>query len=336
MKNLSFLDKILYLVNTLLAILLLFSFALPYISPKNIPFFAILSLSVPFLLIINGSFFIYWLVKLKKQLLLSLSILVISFFAISPFYKLSAKNSALNDDLKLVSYNVRMFNHWGWTKEKNVTQKIKKFIDDYSPDVIAIQENMLLPKYTFKYPYKYIKKKYERGRFGMAIYSKYPIINKGFLGFKNSSNEIIYADIIRKKDTIRVYNIHLQSLSISPDKENFGKENSEKLIKTLEHNFKKQAIQTETFLAHEKKWKGKKIVCGDFNNTAYSWVYNKISENKKDAFLEAGEGFSKTFRYWFPMRIDFILTDNTANIQQYKSYSYKYSDHFPISARINW
>lgn len=336
MKNLSFLDKLLYIINSILATLLLFSYALPYISPIKIPFFAILSLFVPFLLIINGCFFVYWLIKLKKQLLLSLFVLGVSFFASSSFYKLTDNNSAFNDDLKLMSYNVRMFNHWGWTKEKNVVQKIKKLVADYNPDVLAIQENMQLPEYTLKFPYKYIKKKYKRGRFGMAIYSKYPIINKGFLEFKQSSNEIIYADIVRKKDTIRVYNLHLQSLSISPNKENFGKENSEKLVKTLEQNFKKQAQQTEVFINHEQGWKGKKIVCGDFNNTAYSWVYNKISFKKKDAFLEAGKGFGKTFRYWFPMRIDYILTDNSAIVNQYKSYTDKFSDHYPISARINW
>ncbi|WP_392347230.1 hypothetical protein [uncultured Polaribacter sp.] len=61
-----------------------------------------------------------------------------------------------------------------------------------------------------------------------------------------------------------------------------------------------------------KEWKGKKIVCGDFNNTSYSWMYTKISTNKKDAFIEAGKGFGQTYNYWFPMRIDFILTDENA------------------------
>ena len=61
-------------------------------------------------------------------------------------------------------------------------------------------------------------------------------------------------------------------------------------IKKLEKNFLKQAKQTELFLVHEKKWKGKKIICGDFNNTAYSWVYTQISNNKKDGFIEAGSG----------------------------------------------
>ena len=63
---------------------------------------------------------------------------------------------------------------------------------------------------------------------------------------------------------------------------------------------------------------------------------DRLPQNKKDAFIEAGKGFGKTFDYWFPMRIDFILTDKNAVINQFNSFSEKYSDHFPILARINW
>ena len=336
MKKLSTIDKILYFLNSLFATLLLLSYLLPYVSPKTIPLFAILSLFVPILLLINLAFVIYWLIKLKKQLILSSLILLIGWFTVTPFYKLSKKNTSLNSDLRVMSYNVRTFNHWNWLNEEEIEEKIISFIKDNDPDVLTIQENMSLPKYVLDFPYKYIEKKYAKGRFGMAIYSKLPIINQGSLKLKNTFNNIIFADIVRKKDTIRIYNLHLQSLSISPDKENFGQENSEKLIKTLKKRFKQQAEQTELFLAHENNWKGKRIVCGDFNNTAYSWVYNQISKNKKDAFIEAGNGFGKTFKYAFPMRIDFIFSDENANINQFNSFTEKYSDHYPILARINW
>ena len=336
MKKLSPIDKILYFLNSLFATLLLLSYLLPYVSPKTIPLFAILSLFVPILLLINLAFVIYWLIKLKKQLILSSLILLIGWFTVTPFYKLSKKNTSLNTDLRVMSYNVRTFNHWNWLDEENIDEKIISFIKDNDPDVLTIQENMSLPKYVLDFPYKYIEKKYAKGRFGMAIYSKLPIINQGSLKLKNTFNNIIFADIVRKKDTIRIYNLHLQSLNISPDKENFGQENSEKLIKTLKNRFKQQAEQTELFLAHENNWKGKKIVCGDFNNTAYSWVYNQVSKNKKDAFIEAGNGFGKTFKYAFPMRIDFIFSDENASINQFNTFTEKYSDHYPILARINW
>ena len=337
MKKLSLLDKILYIINSVAAVLLLLSYFLPYVSPKSIPVFAILSLFVPFLLIFNIAFFVYWLIKLKKQLLTSLLILIVGWFAVTPFYKLTEENSETNNELKIMSYNVRMFNHWKWNDEKEIDTKIKSLIQSNNPDVVAIQEYMSLPKYAINYPYKYVKKRYKKGGYGMAIYSKHPIVNKGFLELgKSSSNGIIFTDILREKDTIRVYNLHLQSLNIKPEKENFGEKDSQKLIQSLKYRFKLQAQQVDVFLAHEKQWKGKKIVCGDFNNTAYSWVYNQISKNKKDAFLEAGKGFGKTFNYWFPMRIDYILTDENTIVNQFKNFSEKYSDHYAIAASVSW
>lgn len=235
-----------------------------------------------------------------------------------------------------MSYNVRMFNHWKWIDDENIPKKINTFITEKSPDILLFQEYYLLEKQQFSYPHKFIKTKNNKANVGLAIYSKFPIVNQGSLELEDTSNNIIFADIIHKKDTIRIYNLHLQSLELNTDQENFGQENSEKLIGRLKDGFQKQATQSATFLAHEKTWKGKRIIAGDFNNTSYSWVYNQISQDKKDAFVEAGKGFGKTFNYWFPMRIDFILTDENAIINKFSSFPEKNSDHFPILARINW
>ena len=259
---------------------LLLSYLLPFISPIKIAPFAILSLLVPILITINIFFIVYWLINFKKQFILSSLILAIGWFFTPPFYKLTENTSSLNDDLKVMTYNVRMFNHWKWIDDETIPKKINDFIEKKSPDILLFQEYYSLEKQQFSYPYKYIKTKNQKAKIGLAIYSKFPIINKGSLDLENTSNNIIFVDIIKRKDTIRIYNLHLQSLQLRPDKENFGEADSEKLITRLKDGFKQQALQTEVFLEHEKQWKGKKIVAGDFNNTAYSWVYNQISKNK--------------------------------------------------------
>ena len=336
MKNLSFFDKILYLANSLFATLLLLSFLLPYISPAIIPVFAILSLFVPILLIINFVFTIYWLLKLKKQFLLSFIILFTGWFLAPPFYKISSNTSSLNSDLKVISYNVKTFDLFSNIKEIEKKQNGYDFIAEKNPDILVIQEYYKSKKVQFSFRYKYVKFRSRISKYGMAIYSKFKILNAGSLNLKSSGNNIIYADILKEKDTIRIYNTHFESLRIKPNQENFGEKNSEKLIERVSKSFKKQALQVKVFLKHEKKWTGKKIVCGDFNNTSYSWMYTKISTNKKDAFIEAGKGFGQTYNYWFPMRIDFILTDENAIVNQFSNYLEKYSDHYPIQARINW
>ncbi len=312
------------------------SYLLPFISPEKLPILAIASLLVPFLIFANIVFAIYWLLSFKRQFLVSSSILILGWLTLTPIYKLFEKKTLSNNSLSVMSYNVRLFNQYEWINDTEIPTKINMLIQESSPDILVFQDYYSLVNQDFKFNFKYVNTKTASNKNGLAIYSKYPIINSGSLDLKHTSNNIIYADILRGKDTIRVYNLHLQSLKLKTDKENFGQENSEKLVSILEDGFKKQVNQTTVFLDHEKKWKGKKIIAGDFNNTSFSWVYNQISKDKKDAFIEAGKGFGKTFNYWFPLRIDFILTDNTAEIHQFSSFNQKYSDHFPIMTTINW
>ncbi|MDC3285826.1 endonuclease/exonuclease/phosphatase family protein, partial [Flavobacteriaceae bacterium] len=233
------------------------------------------------------------------------------------------------------SYNVRLFNHYNWSTDSTIVKKISSFIAEKEPDVLSIQEYYDAENLQLKYPYQFIKTKSNFNKFGLAIFSKFNIINSGSLDLKESANNIIYTDILKDKDTIRVYNIHLESLKMNTSQENFGIINSDKLLEQMEASFQKQAKQVELFLQHEKKWDGKKILCGDFNNTAFSWVYRELSNEKQDAFKEAGKGLGKTFNYWYPLRIDFILTDANFDINNFKTFNVPYSDHYPILARLN-
>ena len=335
MVKYNFLNKIIVLVNSILAILLLLSYLLPYISPEKVPIFTIISLAVPVLLALNIFFIIYWIIKLKKYFTISLISIILGIGYISNIYKFSEKKIFLNDDLKVMSYNVRLFNHYNWSTDSTIVKKISSFIAEKEPDVLSIQEYYDAENLQLKYPYQFIKTKSNFNKFGLAIFSKFKIINSGSLDLKESANNIIYTDILKDKDTIRVYNIHLESLKMNTSQENFGTKNSDKLLEKMEASFQKQAKQVELFLQHEKKWDGKKILCGDFNNTAFSWVYRELSNEKQDAFKEAGKGLGKTFNYWYPLRIDFILTDANFDINNFKTFNVPYSDHYPILARLN-
>ena len=335
MVKYNFWNKIIVLVNSILAILLLLSYLLPYISPETVPIFTIISLAVPVLLALNIFFIIYWIIKLKKYFTISLISIILGIGYISNIYKFSEKKIFLNDDLKVMSYNVRLFNHYNWSTDSTIVKKISSFISEKEPDVLSIQEYYDAESLQLKYPYQFIKTKSNFNKFGLAIFSKFKIINSGSLDLKESANNIIYTDILKDKDTIRVYNIHLESLKMNTSQENFGTKNSNKLLEQMEASFQKQAKQVELFLQHEKKWDGKKILCGDFNNTAFSWVYRELSNEKQDAFKEAGKGLGKTFNYWYPLRIDFILTDANFDINNFKTFDIPYSDHYPILARLN-
>ena len=333
-KSKSLIDRILLVLNSLTAILLLFSYFLPYISPIKAPSLAVLSLFVPVIFLVNLLFAVFWLIRLKRFFLLSTISILLGFGYVSNIYKFSGKEILQNEDLTLMSYNVRMFNHYGWTSKDSIDINIYDFINRQKPDILVIQEFYDNKDIRFHYPYQYIKTRTKISKFGLAIYSKYPIVNSGSFDLESSANNIIFSDILKGKDTLRIYNIHLESLKLNTQKENFGEEDSDRLMKRMKEVFTKQGHQVQKLLDHQKNWRGKSIVCGDMNNTGFSWVYSQLAENRQDAFKVAGNGTGSTFDYFYPLRIDFILPDESFVVNHFKTFDIHYSDHFPILARL--
>lgn len=337
MKKLSFINKVIYFFNSIAAATLLISYVLPYVEPNNFALLSVLSLAVPIFLVLNMLFVVYWLLRIKKQLLLSLIVLLLGYSYLGLLYKFSSSKHIESDhNIAIMNFNVRLFNLYDWIDTPNLEGDIVDFINESAPDVIAFQEyhpheNVKLSNYKYKHEVL----KGNRVKFGQAIFSKFPIINSGSVEFPNTANNAIFADIVKGSDTLRIYNVHLQSSRIDPNLENYNKEDSERLLRGVKQTFKMQQTQTELLLEHKKTSPYKTVICGDFNNTAYSYVYKEISEGMKDAFKEAGNGFGRTFAFkYFPIRIDFILVDDAFEVNGFKTYDDKLSDHFPIVAKI--
>lgn len=337
MKKLSPLNKVLYFINNVFALLLFLSIAIPYIKPISFPIISVLSLVVPFLIFAHIIFIIYWLINgLKRQFILS-SICVILTILFSYFpYKFNGETLKSESALSIMTYNVHLFNRYNWIQTENIPNKISKFIIQIDPDIVTIQEYYKSKDIYLNFPYKYLELEGE-SNFGQAIYSKFEIINKGSLDFKNTSNNAIFIDIVKENDTIRIYNLHLESMHIKMDSLNLNEKNSKKLLNRISTSFVKQQLQVEQFIAHKEKCKFKTIICGDFNNTTYSWVYKNIKGDFKDSFLHAGKGFGKTFDFnKYPLRIDFILASEQFDVTEHRNYKVKFSDHEPILAKLDF
>ncbi len=336
MKGLSFFGKVVFFINSVFAILLALGYALPYIPPHIFPRLSVLSLILPVLIIINIFFLIYWILRAKKQLFLSAFVLIIGISHISALYHFGS-NAIDTKGLKLMSYNVRSFNIHGWSKQKNIGDRILEFISEKKPDIVCLQE--YYPKYTLpldQYPHQYRKMSEVSKSFGQIIYSKYPIVRTGALDFKGTGNNVIYADVVIREDTIRVYNVHFQSLRMSPKFNTLKEEDSKRLLGRMGEAFKKQETQVMQFLESEKTSPYPVIVAGDFNNSATSYMYRKIRGEKIDAFEKAGSGTGRTFTFDFvPLRIDFVLTDPKFEILTFENHTIKLSDHYPIETIIS-
>lgn len=341
MKGLNWFDRFLFLLNILFAIALLFSYLLPYIPPSSFALLSVFSLGVPLLIIINIIFMLFWLFRLRPQTLLSLIVLLIGFNHVTSVYEISSEEVSEVEDnvLKVLTYNVRQFNQYGWAEDVDIPQKIAAFIKEQDADVVAMQEYYKGElDIANSFPHKYIKLKQENAEFGLAIFSKFPIINSGSLDFPtNSNNNAVFADIVKNGDTLRVFNVHYQSFGVKPSLQTIEKEQSKRVFLGMGQTFVRQQRQMNIVKEVVLSSPYPSVILGDFNNTAYSYIYQELRDiGFNDAYKEAGNGFGKTFELFgiLPLRIDFILPQESLEILTFRNYEVPYSDHFPITATL--
>ncbi|WP_437372051.1 endonuclease/exonuclease/phosphatase family protein [Maribacter litoralis] len=336
MKKLSFFKRIMLFLNVIVVFCLFLACIVPYTSIASLAF---ISLTVPALVIFNILFFLYWVLGKKGYFLLSLSVLVYGYFTLGSFIGLNSNaNNALEGEMiSLLSYNVLGFHGKGFNEwEISTSGDIVEFVESEDPSIICFQE---FQSYHLKNDmlknYAYVANNFENQKdnisVNLAVYSKYKIINSEKLVFPDTYNGGLYIDMIVQTDTVRVFNLHLQSFAVRPN--NLKYERSDRLFVRLRDSFEKQLQQTEIIREFINNSPYKVIVAGDFNNTQFSKVYFNIKGNLKDTFLEAGRGYGETIKFWkFPFRIDMILTDPSIEVLSHKNYKINISDHEPIMA----
>jgi len=278
-------------------------------------------------------------------MILSGIVLVLGITFVNKFYKFSSTEQLREEkDFVVMSYNVRLFNLFQWIERESVKDEMKAFIDEQNPDILCIQEYSETANVDLRvYKHKFIFMQGNKIKTGQAIFSKFPIIDQGNIEFPESDNLIVYADIRKGNDTIRVYNMHLQSIKISPDVsemqehvETIDQQKSQMVFKRIGQAFTKQQLQAEILMKHKKECKFPMIICGDMNNSAFSYVYRSIKGNLNDCFEEAGKGFGETYNFkYYPARIDYIFADKSMKVKSFQNFpQFKNSDHYPIVTRL--
>ena len=332
-RNINIFGKIIFTLNIILGVLLFFTYLLPFIPPRFSPI-SFLSIFTPIVLIVNVLFILLWLFMKKKNVLFSAVIILVGLPFIHRFFQWRGESELIDNQISIMTFNVRIFNHYNWNPDKKIRQNIIDFIKEKHPKIIALQEFYKKEVNSFDF-YKYKRNIYKKNsdKIGQAILSDYPIISSGSLNFPETGNNGVFADIVINKDTIRLYSVHFESLHLDDD--HFSDIHTKRFFSNISSRFSRQQEQVEILEENFKKCPYKKIVCGDFNNTAFSYLYQKISSNNLiDSFQEAGSGFGKTYDFkYFPFRIDYIFIDKSFQITGHKAFSdIRYSDHFPIMA----
>ena len=223
--------KILLYTNIFLALCLLLSYTAPIINPGKLFLPAFFGLAYPYFLVFNLIFLVYWIIRLRKELLISLIVILLGWYHLTNFIPVrfqkvkNTEETTRGNDLKVLSYNVRTFDKYNWTQNSQSTDGIFETIRSADPAIVCFQEFYTTNKFGRRewdirnqlkdYPYYSIYYSLKSGAstgFGIATFSKYPIVKTSRIPFDNTVNQAVYTDIKVDSDTLRLFNIHLQSI----------------------------------------------------------------------------------------------------------------------------
>lgn len=352
-------------MNLIAVAALLLSYLAPVINPQTfwpIAFFGIAYLP---LLLVNVCFVCYWLIRRLKFALLSLGAILIGWGTLENHFGFNAavaEEAVVSHDsanIRLFTYNVHFFR----TFEQEDTapailSDVMGLVDSIAPDIICIQEYYTRQKGAYRtaktfqqqigMPYHYVlpaaKNDYEA--YGMAIFSRYPIVASGHLSdHEYGVNRIIYADIDKDGQTFRVYNVHLRSIGFQKEDYEFIKSPAKTLEKDaastkrigarLKWAFDARSAQADALQEHSRTCKIPYVIAGDFNDTPLSYAVNKVSSGLQNAFREKGRGWGVTYNGDFPnFQIDYILASKDFEVSRYQIIKEKLSDHYPVWADV--
>jgi len=342
-------------VNIAMAFMLIFSCYGSIVAPMGKwPFASLSGLTFPIFFFLNFMFLILWLLTWKKGTLIPIAVILICIIPTLKYFPLHFHKAekAQQPYLTIVSYNTEGFgidDNKDWT----IANPVLNYTIGLDADLVFLQEvprsviNKTLneKRITSQYPYIAIPD----GVTTEACMSKYPILYNETINFENSSNSCLYLKILIDKDTLAVYNCHLQSNKLKEDQiaeyQTFIKnptdsthyKASKQVIKRLLESTTQRAAQARMIAdrAHDETARYV-IVCGDFNDTPLSYSYHLFDRFMHNTYAKSGSGMGITYHeHRLYYRIDHIFcSKNITPLYTWIDRTQKDSDHYPVISKI--
>jgi len=332
-----------------------------WISPASAWPFAFFGLLFPLLIAFQFLFIPIFFIFKSKAVGIPIILIIIGWNAIQNTFQVPRPWHSGTDEgktIQVMTYNVRLFDILHWSGQENQSAGIFAYVSKIKPDILCFQEFALqdpgrfsldyiknqlpdLPNSVIEYNYTNQNRKH-----GLAIFSRYPIVNSGHEHFEDTRNMMLYADVAIGKDTIRVYNNHLESIHLDRDefqwidtttnKTRIPRDKLTGITHRLRGAYKKRAGQADLVRKNIDHSPYRVIVCGDFNDTPVSYATHRIGGDLYDSFRSGGHWLGITFpNVKAPLRIDYILHDKEMESSHYQIGKIRFSDHRPVSCRIS-
>ena len=357
-KKLPLFDKLILWLNCLLCVALVLSYLAPITDPRKYWVIAFFGLAYPPVLLLNVLLIVYWVFRKSWYALVSVLCILIGVNVLQNNIGFNwGENSQVPGDnaVRIMTYNVHNFKKYSKGRDTSTKTEILALIKDEAPDVIGIQEfftrkrgryamtDSIKKGLGFKHYYFENIIGNTDETIGIAVFSKFPITNTGFIPLSEASseNQCVYVDIKKANRTFRVYSVHLQSIKFKSEDYQYldtvtkhGRTDitsTRRLAGKLKRAFIRRAEQVFTIKEHTKTCPYPYIIAGDFNDTPTSFAVSQMAKGLKNTFREKGVGLGRTYNGNFPnYQIDYVLASKQFDVKSYRIIEKKLSDHYPI------
>jgi endonuclease/exonuclease/phosphatase family metal-dependent hydrolase len=331
-------------------------FAFTYWTPFPGWLAGFIMLSFPVTVIVNFICLVFWVVVKPSRAILPIVISLIALIFLPRTYAFNDSvtvQGPTKNTFKVMSYNVSSFSNPSDKKldKMRATEAMKEWIADENVDILCFPEyanNDLSTRFNITHFFKnrgfafkrlFVTKRFrEEDYYGMALLSRYPIIDSRDTMFE-ARNGLIQADIKINQDTVRVIAVHLHSMSLKlytlvGQKEVDGiKREGRNTLLLMKKGFKNRSREMEAIHSWVQSSPYPVIVCGDFNETPYSYVYGRTRLLLANSFEEKGRGFGFSYnRLPYFIRIDHQFYDrNKLELDGFTTRrDIAFSDHYPL------
>ena len=353
---LTLLDIVISIISVVTALALLITLVGRLFEPEKLWYFSLTGLIAPILYLIAIAVTLYWIIRWKwRMFLFTVVFVALGWIYVPLYYKINIGKEYgtpryERGNIKILSYNVRfLYNDLG---DARITDSVATFLCRENPDIICLQEMPFMgPEYDkiiaalSKYRHTEVTPTTDGG---VICFSKYRIIDSDSIGGLCGTGKGIRADLKIGEDTVRLYNVHLQTTSIkSADRDYINNRQFLKSGDTIRvskfADMAQRLLKNSTMRAHQVDALRHEIVhspypviiCGDFNDVPLSYTYRTIASGLNDTFSEQGNGYAHTFREFFKLlRIDYILISKQFRTLSYEVLPFELSDHLPVEARV--
>ncbi len=344
----TFLTNVFVGANLATLVLLWVCCASTWIDPSSQPRVAVIGLLFPIFLILNLLFLPLWLIFKPRMLVVPVVGMALCGTYILDYFPLHLKPSGEPADLVVMSWNT----HYLDGCSVDSVSAVADFLLDCKVDVACLQETSVNGEKFDKF-YAWLR---DEGYIvehegGQAVVSRFPI-----LGFRTveiesrMSNAAMCADLLVGEDTLTVFNVHLESISLSrAEKTEYGnvlltpesekvKSEARFLTGKLSEAAHYRAMQTQILVDRlDSLPAGRRVLlCGDFNDTPISYTYQTISRRLHNAYRHGGRGVGVSYsENFFPVRIDNVFYSNDWTcLEAHIVNGITVSDHYPLLARL--